>query len=103
MAEINKTVKVAPKYPHTIDGTRYEGFYSGTTDMNHKLDISKKSEILESKHKEKYSLYTYKEGSDPTIEGIQADHVIGVNSARYERINYIEDGTKKNENPLNQV
>ena len=98
--EATKTVHVEPKYPHTIDGTRYQGFYNVTpVDLTSKVDLSKKAEILETKNKERYKVYAYKEDSDATIEGLENGAVIGVNKCRYENTNYIEDSTKVLENP----
>ena len=98
--EATKIVHVEPKYPHTIDGTRYQGFYNVTpVDLTSKVDLSKKAEILETKNKERYKIYAYKEDSDATIEGLENGAVIGVNKCRYENTNYIEDSTKVLENP----
>ena len=98
--EATKTVHVEPKYPHTIDGTRHQGFYNVTPiDLVSKVDLSKKAEILETKNKERYKVYAYKEDSDATIEGLENGAVVGVNKCRYENTNYIEDSTKVLENP----
>ena len=36
--ETTKTVYVEPKFPHVIDGTRYQGFYNSTP-----VDVTKQS------------------------------------------------------------
>ena len=98
--ETTKTVYVEPKFPHVIDGTRYQGFYNSTpVDVTSKVDLSKKGEILETKNKERYKLYAYKEDTDATIEGLELGAVVGLNKCRYENTNYIEDATKVLENP----